>query len=81
MVTYEAMKPTRGQHRQREQQRDGALGALGGPLVDVLDAGLVRRQPGVGERVVRDGYRAVRRLLLAGQRSLLARSRVIQSRS
>ena len=41
----------RGQHRQREQEGDRALGALGGPLVDVLDAVLVRRQARVGERV------------------------------
>jgi hypothetical protein len=56
----------RRQHRGREEHRDDALGALGRGLVDVLDAGLVRRQPGVGERIVRDGYRAVP-VLLAGQ--------------
>jgi hypothetical protein len=58
----------RGQHGHGEQQRHGALGALGGLLVDVLAARLVRRQPRVGERLLSHLRHLQRAVLLLGRR-------------
>ena len=72
-TTYEAMKPIVASIDSVNRNGHRALGALGGPLVDVLDARLVGRQARVGERVVRDRHRAVVRVALLTRQVFLCR--------